>query len=386
MQGRALEDAQRPADAATVYRALATRYPRREAAGGALWRLGWNAYLSGRPAEAAELWTKLDATGNRAWKLPALYWVARATEDARGRAAAAPLYAGVLAESPRSYYGTLALRRVESAPPGARPASVRLPANPVDAVANDPGFARVDLLRRLGLVEDALEELADVVDQASGDTVRLYGFSSAYVRDERYHMALRIFRRHFAALAASDDPALPQAFWEMLYPFGWREEVTAAAQRSGLDPFLVAAVVREESSYYPRAVSRTGARGLMQLQPQTARPMAEHRGLPFAGGELLDDPRSNIDMGTSFLAGLLAEFKDPRLALAAYNAGPGRLRGWWKARRTNDLEAFVEQIPFDETRLYVKRVMLSWDEYRRVYGGGGAATAGTPSQASAQPR
>jgi soluble lytic murein transglycosylase len=380
MQGRALEDGQRPVEAVKIYRALAARHPKREVAGGALWRLGWDAYLSGKPTEAAAQWAKLDATGNRVWKLPALYWTARATEDARGRAAAAPLFAQVLAEAPRSYYGTLAARRIEGARAGVRPADVRLPADPTEAVANDPGFARVDLLRRLGLVEDALEELADVVEQAGGDTVRLYGFSSAYVRDARYHMALRIFRRHFTALAASDDPALPKAFWEMLYPFGWRDDVTAAAKQTGLDPFLVAAVVREESSYYPRAVSRTGARGLMQLQPSTARPMAQHRGMAFGSGELLDDPRSNIDMGTAFLAGLMAEFKDPRLALAAYNAGPARARTWWKTRRTSDLEAFVEQIPFDETRLYVKRVMLSWDEYRRVYGGAdpSASTAAKP--------
>src|SRR5207237_6169479 len=284
------------------------------------------------------------------------------------------------------YYGVLALRRLGGGAGEVRPAPVKLPADPAEAVVVDPGVARVDLLRRLGLVEDALEELADVVEQASGDTVRLYGFSGAYVRDERYHMALRIFRRHFTTLAASDDPALPRAFWEMLYPFGWRDDVTAAAQRTGLDPFLVAAVVREESSYYPRAVSRTGARGLMQLQPSTARPMAEHRGLAFAGGELLDDPRSNIDIGTSFLADLLREFNDPRLAVAAYNAGPARLRQWWKIRRTSDLEAFVEQIPFDETRLYVKRVMLSWDEYRRVYGAPAAPlavpTAQPPDDAS----
>jgi soluble lytic murein transglycosylase len=74
-------------------------------------------------------------------------------------------------------------------------------------------------------------------------------------------------------------------------------------------------------------------------------------------------------MGTAFLAGLIREFSDPRLALAAYNAGPRRARTWWQARRTNDLEAWVEQIPFDETRQYVKRVLLSWEEYRRVYGG-----------------
>jgi soluble lytic murein transglycosylase len=97
--------------------------------------------------------------------------------------------------------------------------------------------------------------------------------------------------------------------------------------------------------------------------------MAAHRGLSFAGGQLLDDPRANLELGAAFLAGLLQEFKQPPLALAAYNAGPGRVRQWWQARRTNDLEAWIEQIPFDETRQYVKRVLLSWDEYRRVYGG-----------------
>jgi len=367
MRARALEDAQRPADAAAVYRTLATKYPKREIAGAALWRLGWNAYLKGDPREAAQHWAKAAETGNRAYRLQSLYWRARAVEEGRNRAAAAPLFAQVVAEAPRSYYGMLALARTGGG--GATAASkVTLPADPAAALANDPGFARVDLLRRLGLVESALEELEVVVERATGDPVRLYGISSAYVRDERYHLALRIVRRHFRTLAASGDPALPRAFWEILYPFGWRHDVTAAAQRYGLDPYLVAALVREESSYYPRALSPAGARGLMQLMPATARPMAEHRGLVFAGGELLDDPGANLDIGTAFLAGLLREFKDPRLALAAYNAGPSRARQWWQARRTNDLEAWVEQIPFDETRGYVKNVMFSWEEYRRLYG------------------
>lgn len=370
MRARALEGARRPADAVAVYRTLVSRYPKREVAGAALWQLGWNAYLKGDAREAAQHWgTLIDATGNQPYRLAALYWRARATQEARNPAAAAALYAQIVTEAPRSYYGLLALTRTGGVRGTARPSPVTLPADPAEAVADDPGFARVDLLRRLGLVESALEELEAVVQQATGDTVRLYGFSSAYVRDERYHMALRIFRRHFAALATG-DPALPRAFWEMLYPFGWRSEVTAAAQRAGLDPFLVAAVVREESSYYPRALSRAGARGLMQLMPATARPMAEHRGLAFAGGELLDDPGANIEIGTAFLAALLREFKDPRLAVAAYNAGPGRVRQWWQARRTSDIEAFVEQIPFDETRRYVKRVMFSWEEYRRLYGDG----------------
>jgi len=107
-------------------------------------------------------------------------------------------------------------------------------------------------------------------------------------------------------------------------------------------------------------MSRAGARGLMQLMPSTARLMAP------AGD--LDDPAFNIELGTRFLAGLMREFNDPRLAVAAYNAGPNRVRQWLNARRNDDMEAFVEQIPFDETRLYVKKVVLSWDEYRRIYG------------------
>ena len=156
----------------------------------------------------------------------------------------------------------------------------------------------------------------------------------------------------------------------MLYPFGWRKEIYEAAQRTGLDPFLVAAIVREESSYNPRALSPAGARGLMQLMPRTGQPMAEIRGLAFGDGDLLDDPRTNLQLGAAFMSGLLKQWNDPRIALAAYNAGPGRARQWWQTRRSNDIEVFVELIPFDETRNYIKRVMLAWEEYRRIYGSG----------------
>jgi soluble lytic murein transglycosylase len=380
-QARTLDDLERDADAAAVYRSLATRFPKREVAGAAMWRLGWLAYLRGDLKGAAQQWARLvDSPGGRVYRTAAIYWRARAIEQLTGAPAARRLYAQAVAEAPRGYYGMLAADRlkgeagadsngnalVAERAKGSGPSLV-FPADPAAALAEDPGFLRVDLLRRIGLVEHAWQELEDVVQRATGDTVRLYGFSSAYVRDERFHMALRIFRRHFSGLAAADDPSLPRAFWEMLYPLGWGENIGEAARRAGLDPFLVAAVVREESSFYPRALSRAGARGLMQLMPATARPMAEVRGLPFNAGDLLDDPGANLEMGAAFLSGLLKEFGDPRLAIAAYNAGPGRLRQWWKTRRTSDIEAFVEQIPYDETRQYVKRVMLSWREYTRIY-------------------
>ena len=225
-----------------------------------------------------------------------------------------------------------------------------------------------DLLRRIGLVEYAWQELEDVVQRSGGDTVRLYGLTSAYVQEARYHLALRIGRRHFASLAVGGDASLPRAFWEMLYPLGWRAQLMEAAEREHLDPFLVAAVVREESSYHPRAISRAGARGLMQLMPATAQVMASTGRVEYPGSDALDEPVVNLQLGTKFLADLMKQFHDPRLVLAAYNAGPRRAKTWWTTRRSDDLEVWVEQIPFDETRQYVKRVMFAWDEYRRIYG------------------
>jgi soluble lytic murein transglycosylase len=374
LRARLFEDLRRDADAEETYRALAARFPAREVAGSALWRLGWVAYLRGDVRQAEQTWRRLsEVPGGRAHRVAALYWSARARERQGGREAAQRVYQTLLDEAPRSYYGVLAGRRASGPRPVSREAveaSVRFPPNPRDAVASDPGFERVDLLRRLGLVDLAFVELEDVVQRASGDSMRLYGLTSAYVEGERHHLALRVMRRNFASLAVTGDQSIPRALWEMLYPFAWRAEVTDAAQRAGVDPFLVAAVVREESSYYPRAVSRAGARGLMQLMPATAQPMAALRGWAFREGDLLDEPAANIDMGAAFLAGLLREFGDPRLALAAYNAGPRRAREWWKARRSDDVEVFVEEIPFDETRHYVKKVMLSWEEYRRIYGAG----------------
>ena len=360
LKGRVLEDQARETEAIAVYRLVAANHPTREAAAASLWRLGWLAYGKRDAQGAQRSWTRLGELANAgAYRYPALYWTARAREQAGG--GGTELYDQILTEAPRSYYGLLAGARTGRGQEGSVTASVSLPTEPREALADDPGFARVALLRRINLVEDAAQELEDVVEGAAGDPVRLYGLAGAYVEVERYHMALRIMRRHFQAMAVTGDPLLPRAFWEMLYPWGWRDDVLAAALDAKLDPYLVAAVVREESSYYPRAVSRTGARGLMQLMPTTARLLAP------AGD--LDDPVFNIQLGTRFLAGLLREFNDPRLAVAAYNAGPNRVRQWWAARRSDDIEVFVEQIPFDETRLYVKRVVLAWDEYRRIYAG-----------------
>jgi soluble lytic murein transglycosylase len=385
MKGGLLEEAAKGPEARGAYQELAaTRSDRAETAA-ALWRLGWLAWFRSAYAEAAQTWTRiLTMRAGQPLREAVTYWLGRAEEQRGEPAPAARRFAQLEAEAPRSYYGILAARRNGGEAKEVRSSAspVPLPGDPVDLLQADPDYLRVDALRAVGLGDFADEEMAEMTRRASGEPRFLYALSAAYAQESRYHLALRILRRHFQSIARAGGLTAPRAFWEMYYPMGWRSELTEAAGRAVIDPLLVAAVVREESSFYPRARSRVGARGLMQLMPETARSLAQTRRLPFGGGDALDDPGANLELGAGYLAQLLREFGDARLAAAAYNAGPTRVREWWGARRSDDLEVWVEQIPYDETRAFVKRVMLSWEEYRRLYAMPPAAESTGPDDGS----
>ena len=375
LKAELLEAASRPADAEKTYAKLAADYPDEDEAAGALWRLGWLAWFRGQHVETTSRWSRLQgARGVGALREGVTYWLGRAWERRGDREQAVRHFAQLVKDAPRTYYGLLAAKRAPVAPVGRaaagggpRSGPFAFPSEPLEALQGDERFARATALRGVGLDKFADEELDELTRRSVGEPRRLYALSAAYVAEERYHMALRILRRSFLGAARAGGTS-PREFWEMFYPLGWREALTAAAGRASLDPFLVAAVVREESSYYPQARSRVGARGLMQLMPDTGRAVAQARQIPFPDAEVLDQPQVNLELGSTFFGGLLREFGDARLAAAAYNAGPTRVREWWATRRTEDLEVWVEQIPFNETRAFVKRVWLSWHEYQRVYG------------------
>jgi soluble lytic murein transglycosylase len=375
LKARILESGPDPKSAEVVYLKLAQAYPESDEGLRAAWRLGWLSWLRADYAEAAERWGRISAikTASQGYRDASAYWIGRAHEQRGDAEAAARQFASVVAEAPRSYYGVLAARRSpRSQPnPARNPLSAQLaaslPADPRETLQADPPYARVEALRSVGLGDFADEEMDEAVRRSGTDARRLYALSVAYAHDARYFLSLRILRRHFIGLARSAPPALPRMFWDVFYPLGWQAELTDAASRASLDPFLVAAVVREESSFDPQARSRVGARGLMQLMPDTARQLAKGRGLP-PGDDALADPAANLVLGSAYLAALMREFGEPRLAVAAYNAGPARVREWWKARTSDDVETWVELIPYDETRFFVRRVMLSWEEYRRLYG------------------
>jgi len=372
LKARLLGAGSAPKSAEPVYVKLAQSYPESDEGLAATWRLGWLSWLRGDYGEAIERWSRIASVraASQGYRDASAYWIGRAHAELGQTEAATRQFAQLIAEAPRSYYGILASRRAPHVQPspGRNPASAQLaaslPADPRELLQAEAPWARVEALRAVGL-GDYADEMDSMARRAADNPRRLYALSAAYAQESRFYLSLRILKRNFLGVARSAPPA-PRTFWDLFYPMGWRNELTDAASRAVLDPYLVAAIVREESSFYPQARSRVGARGLMQLMPATARPLARSRGLPTSE-ESLDDPAVNLVLGSAYLSVLMKEFGEPRLAVAAYNAGPTSVREWWKSRPTEDLEVWVELIPYDETRRFVRRVMLAWEEYRRLY-------------------
>lgn len=159
-----------------------------------------------------------------------------------------------------------------------------------------------------------------------------------------------------------------QGFRRNLYPINHQETIVKHAATQKIDPLLVAAVIRTESKFHSNATSRSGALGLMQIMPETAQWIAEQRGDKDFRKELLFEPDLNIEYGTWYIANLGKEFDgDLVLVIAAYNAGRGNVNRWLTEKKWTGEHTTLEQIPFPETREYVKRVLNNYQAYRELY-------------------
>lgn len=150
------------------------------------------------------------------------------------------------------------------------------------------------------------------------------------------------------------------------YKLGYQEEILSSAREFGLDPYLVCGVIYTESGFRPQAKSGVGAMGLMQLMPATGLEEAELLGIEGLAEEGLWEPALNIRLGCSYLKKLLDEFGSDAVALAAYNAGPGRTRQWMKEYGARE-DGSLLYIPYPETRKYVDRVRSARGVYERLY-------------------
>ena len=369
--------------ARAAFQALIATHPDSGAAASARWELAWLEYRAGRFRDAALAFRQL-STAVASARLAGLYWAGRALDQLNEPTAALALYREVLSRGPHGYYGILAARRVRGQLPAPSAGPVKLVPDPIGLLRGDVRYQKAQALSTLGFDGFAIGELETLGRDMAADTDRAWALGVAFADLGEAGRSLRYLRRAFGAAVEGGAPGLPARLWQLYYPLGYAEHVRAASRGTSLDPYFVSAVIREESSYDPRARSGVGAIGLMQLMPDTARLVAQELGRPLSEMTALWEPPLNITLGTRYLAQLTTRFREPILAVAGYNAGPHRVQRWLAERPRLDLEEFVDQIPFDETRAFAKRVYTSWHHYRRLYGD--ASRPGLLGEATAAPR
>ncbi len=217
------------------------------------------------------------------------------------------------------------------------------------------GFSRrAEILSKLGFRSEAMEELQDPSRFAASPHDLLQ--ASAFLKElGNYKQSINLISK----TQYSSD------IHDLLYPLGFRQDVEETAAMQGVDPFFVLSVIREESRFDPEARSIAGALGLMQLMPQTAQRFSKSGQVRLSRNSELFDVRTNIRIGTAYMKHLLKAYSSLPVALAAYNAGEEAVREWLRRGDYRTIDEFIEDIPYDETRNYVKRVMTTYFEYLR---------------------
>jgi soluble lytic murein transglycosylase len=357
-------DANDPDSTRVLFTRLASRYPssgfaQRAALIAPLIALArGNAAAARRELEAslgAGRLTGFDADAGR-------YWLGRSflalDQPERARAN----FRELLARGPENYYAVLAAARLDTMP-------WRLPSGTVPTPDSlPPALHRARLLDAIGLdFEAGLER--DGYAAAAGNPEARLAAGEAFLAAGFPNLATRLGYRALSAGAARSG-----ALWRLLYPLPYAASLRTAAEAASLDPWLAAAVIRQESAFDPRATSAVGARGLMQVMPSVGPALARSVGIPDFDPALLWQPDVNLAMGTRHLAEALGRYDDLELALAAYNAGGTRVERWRRSPLTGardgeirDPELFVERIPYLETRVYIRNITVNRAVYRMLY-------------------
>lgn len=339
------------------------------------WKAAWMNLRAGNRAEAERLMEEQIAMYPAGQEVPpALYWRARLAEEDGDRDRAGEYYTFILRRFSHYYYADLARERLrfhfdtskhdsllDKIPPDSQPTK-----DDFEAPPDDLRVARAGLLSNAALFDFAIRELQSEPDKlyAKGEIARIY------MDEERPQLAIEALKRAVPGYFTEDIADVPQWAWDILFPKPYWNDLTRYARANGLDPYLVASLIRQESEFNPTAVSRQNAWGLMQLLPSNGKRLAKELKIRHFNQEQLTNPTTNLAMGTRYFKHMIDDFGGQvEYALAAYNAGSDRVKNWKGQGQYRDIYEFVESIPFTETREYVQAIMRNATLYRLLYSG-----------------
>ncbi|MCU1324210.1 MAG: Lytic transglycosylase catalytic [Acidobacteriaceae bacterium] len=358
------------------YKLLVDNFPNSVYAPSSHWRAAWMNYRLRNYSEAARLMDEQIQRYGGGLEIPsAIYWRGRILEDEEHNFGQAVNYYRALAATYTNYYyANLARQRLKvlgtQAAVAASPAlaSVRRPDVPAltgELPEDDPHLIKARLLANASLNEYIGPEI-----QASPTAGKWGALAQAeiFVSYGEITRALQSMKHSGISFFALPMDQVPSIYWKLLFPQPYWSDIVTNSDQNGLDPYLVASLIRQESEFNAVVVSHANAYGLMQLLPSVGKAAAKKVGLKgFNTGQLLN-ASTNIQLGTLNLKQVLGRFGgQAEYALAAYNAGDVPVRLWMSSGDYKDIPEFVESIPYTETREYVQAIMRNREMYRALY-------------------
>jgi soluble lytic murein transglycosylase len=392
-----------------VFRELYRRFPTGHNAERAAWKVGWWAYKKGNYADTARVFEHAASDFPRSDYRPMwLYWSGRAYDGLKESELALSRYILAVTDYGNSYYGRLAAKRLEER--GARPPERRLvldvkgPAAGGEQTSETPQVAPVPLPPTVAVIRAFLA--IDLYDQAIDElhyAQKAWGDSSAIEatlawtlwqqgRVEKgmeqfslYRGAINAMKRAYPHYLAAGGEQLPDQLLKIIFPVSYWDAIRKYAALYDLDPYVAAALISQESTFVPDVRSYANAWGLTQLLPSTAKQYARIVKLRYTP-KLLTDPDANLRMGLAYFRDKIKEFGSVPLALASYNAGERPVYRWMMERQGLPEDEFIDDIPYPQTNNYVKKIMGTAEDYRRLYSSEPPKPEGAVASASGAPK
>lgn len=332
-------------EALNLYQTIKEKYP--PEAENAQWGIAWTYYRAGSYQKALDAFTGLyESYGSSKY----LYWKAQSLERTGGNAG--HIYKQ-LAVKTQDFYSILPQIKKSHATENPRT---------LEPSGYKPFKSeRIEILLEAGMTKEAAAELSAIARKTTNPD-ELISISIKLQECGEYREALTLLSRLPSREAAHN----------ILYPLAHWHIVRDVSDKYGIDPFIILSIMREESRFDTQARSQAGALGLMQLMPQTAYAIDKKVNLNIKSHEHILDIRANISLGSYYITSLLKEFGSLPPAIAAYNAGEDVVRKWQKAGNYKSFDEFIEDIPYEETKNYTKRVITTYFEYRKYTGEKGA--------------
>jgi soluble lytic murein transglycosylase len=362
------------AEADAIFREMLDRYPAGRFAERAAWKAGWWAYRHGRFNDAIRYFDAGATNFPRSDYRPSwLYWSGRAAQQAGDVETGVARLKLTATDYRNSYYGRLALERLEGERGGAvSPTLQRQPASsPPIPTAN-----RVASLLAIGLDQEAMNEL-QYAQRVWGDSPQLQAtIAFTHQRLGNVRAGINAMKRAYPQYLAAGGETLPLPILQVIFPVDFWPLLQKYSKQRNLDPYLVAALVAQESNFDPVVRSHANAYGLMQILPSTGRQYARKLAIRPFSTRRLTEAEINVRIGTQIFSDSIRKFGGVHFALAAYNAGDSRVIAWQKEKPGLPQDEFIDDIPFPETQNYVKRILGTAADYRYLYGREGGSASG----------